>query len=217
MKRRLFTSIAAVLSMGGASLLTTPTAFAASYNRNAAVAYADTYATSPNSANWPVYSDDCTNFASQVLLAGGMPMYVNYNTHTGAPETTTNDSYWFYQSGAYSYSWQVSWDLWNYLLTYSGRGSHVGTYNGNIGNNQYNTLSGGDLIGYNWGDSTGKQHPGQPTHWSVEAGYGTDPSSGWTGDYVDEHTSNRYHAYWTLQPYNSYASSTQVYTVSITY
>lgn len=216
MKKRWLSLGLAAVSIGGSVLAAVPTTFASSYDRNVAVNYANTYATNPNSINWPVYSEDCTNFASQVLYAGGLPMNVYYNLHTGVAETTTNDSFWFYRNGAYSYSWQVSWDLWNYLLN-SGNGSHVGTYNGNIGDNQYNTLAGGDLIGYNWGDSVGKQHPGQPTHWSVEAGYGTDSSSDWTGDYVDEHTSNRYHAYWTLQPYNSYASTTQVYTVSINY
>ncbi|WP_373278606.1 amidase domain-containing protein [Alicyclobacillus shizuokensis] len=148
----------------------------------------------------------------KVLHAGGLPEQVYRNINTGLPVTTSNDHYWFYQDGQRSYSWSVSWDLYTYLLTYSGDAKSAGTYSGDIGNNQYNTLSKGDIIGYNWGDSS------EPiTHVAVEVGYGTDPDSGWVGDYVDAHTTNHKHAYWTLQPYNSKASTTKVKTISITY
>ncbi|WP_138204073.1 amidase domain-containing protein [Haloimpatiens lingqiaonensis] len=43
------------------------------YDRMAAKEYAEKYALSPNLKDYPYYkSDDCTNFVSQVLKAGGM-------------------------------------------------------------------------------------------------------------------------------------------------
>jgi Putative amidase domain len=45
------------------------------YNRSAAKAYAEAYALSPNTNQYPLFKDDdCTNFISQVLRAGGMVM-----------------------------------------------------------------------------------------------------------------------------------------------
>ena len=37
---------------------------------------------------------------------------------------------------------------------------------------------------------------------------GVDPVTGWTGPLIDEHTSNREHAVWSLIPYNSQAQTT---------
>lgn len=45
------------------------------YNRARAKAYAEAYAETPNLKEYPVFKDnDCTNFISQVLVAGGMKM-----------------------------------------------------------------------------------------------------------------------------------------------
>lgn len=45
------------------------------YNREAAIAYAQTYAEAPNTKEYPLYKDnDCTNFICQALIAGGMKM-----------------------------------------------------------------------------------------------------------------------------------------------
>lgn len=45
------------------------------YNREAAVTYAQTYAEAPNTKEYPFYKEnDCTNFISQALYAGGMQM-----------------------------------------------------------------------------------------------------------------------------------------------
>lgn len=66
----------------------------------------------------------------------------------------------------------------------------------------YNSLIYGDLAWYDWGDNNG--NPQGYSHVAIEVNYGgTDPDSGWYGDLVDEHTNDRYHAYWSLAPYNS--------------
>ncbi|MEG1256282.1 amidase domain-containing protein [Clostridium sp.] len=45
------------------------------YNRTLAKAYAEAYAESPNLKEYPLFKEnDCTNFISQVLVAGGMKM-----------------------------------------------------------------------------------------------------------------------------------------------
>ena len=37
----------------------------------------------------------------------------------------------------------------------------------------------------------------------------------WYGNYVDEHTNYRYHAFWSLKPYNSFWSTTTIYFMHI--
>jgi len=41
-------------------------------NVSAAVSYAERYAWSPNTAQYPYFNVDCTNFISQILEAGGV-------------------------------------------------------------------------------------------------------------------------------------------------
>ena len=43
------------------------------FDREAAAAYARKWATGTN-PNYPRFDNDCTNFVSQVMLAGGWPM-----------------------------------------------------------------------------------------------------------------------------------------------
>ena len=50
----------------------------ATYNREAAVAYAQKWWNSHN-PKFPVFDVDCTNFISQCLFAGGAPMRGQFN------------------------------------------------------------------------------------------------------------------------------------------
>lgn len=78
------------------------------YNRNAAVAYAHRWALSYN----PAYADftqsggDCTNFASQVLHAGGLPM-----------DQTGSQRWYYYALSRRSPSWSGVDELYTYLTT----------------------------------------------------------------------------------------------------
>lgn len=71
-----------------------------SYSRISAVQYALTYALSPNPeykympASDPI-GNDCTNFVSQCIHAGGAPM-------------SKNSIPWWYENGKYSFSWTVA-------------------------------------------------------------------------------------------------------------
>lgn len=84
---------------------------AAGYDAERAVAYAHRYWNSANPA-YPRFTDDCTNFISQCLHAGGIPMLFSKEKTKG----------WWMRTGkasAWSYSWSVAHSL--YLLLKSGR------------------------------------------------------------------------------------------------
>ena len=66
------------------------------YNRSKAAKYAQDYAKSYN-PNYPNYNNaggDCTNFVSQCVYDGGMPMRIG-----------STDAYWYYNSSGRSPSW----------------------------------------------------------------------------------------------------------------
>lgn len=64
---------------------------------SAAIAYAQTYATSPNQSEYPYFSNaDCANFASQIMTAGG-------KTHTTLWYCKNENGSW-----RYTYTWTVA-------------------------------------------------------------------------------------------------------------
>ncbi|RIV24274.1 hypothetical protein D2Q93_07490 [Alicyclobacillaceae bacterium I2511] len=87
--------------------------------------------------------DDCTNFISQCLWAGGLPMQVHHSRARG----------WWYQwdqpvaAEAWSYSWTTSDALLRYLLQIHGTKQVVSAKDLRIG----------DIIFYDW-DGTGHYH-----------------------------------------------------------
>jgi hypothetical protein len=86
-------------------------AYEPGYNREQAVAYAERYWNSANPA-YPRFTDDCTNFISQCLHAGGIPMVFAKDNSKG----------WWFRGGKlpnWSYSWTVAHSL--YLLLKAGR------------------------------------------------------------------------------------------------
>jgi hypothetical protein len=74
------------------------------YDRLKAVQYAERWWNSYNPA-YQKFENDCTNFISQCLRAGGAPMRGNPNRGNG----------WWYQSKNWSYSWSVAHALRIYL------------------------------------------------------------------------------------------------------
>ncbi len=191
----------------GIALLCLDTSAVFAYNGTAAKNYADNYALSPNSGVYPVFSEDCTNFISQALFAGGYSMVGNYPGNSNV-----DNSFWYFNHyfNVWTHSWSVAMDQITFQYTHSPGGSFGNMYNGNIGSSEYNDALIGDILAYDFGSGDGY------SHLSLEVGTGTDPSSGWVGDLVDAHTSNRYHAYWTLQPYNpEHYSTTHVLTIHI--
>jgi hypothetical protein len=84
------------------------------YNREAAVSYALQWWNNANPAYRNFGNNDCTNFVSQCLYAGGWPMR-GWNKWSL--------SHWFYYSGYYySNTWTVADDFSKFLTIYSCRG-----------------------------------------------------------------------------------------------
>lgn len=74
------------------------------YNRYQAVLYAEKYWNSYNPA-FQKFENDCTNFVSQCLYAGGIPMIFSKNRGQG----------WWYRGSNWSYSWTVANSLYQLL------------------------------------------------------------------------------------------------------
>lgn len=73
------------------------------YNRESALNYALTYATTPN-PNYPYFQgDDCTNFTSQCLKAGGAKNHY-HPTHP-----------WWFANGNWSICWSVAGSFYWYI------------------------------------------------------------------------------------------------------
>lgn len=74
------------------------------YDREAAVHYANAWWNDYNPA-YPMFTDDCTNYVSQCLRAGGAPMW-------GAPG---REQGWWIGQGTWSLSWSTAHSLRWYL------------------------------------------------------------------------------------------------------
>lgn len=131
---------------GTASLLERPSLFrfasltggaerGVAYNPNAAVNYALTYVFNYNPAYRVYAENDCTNFTSQALRAGGWPF-----DETG---TRTEPDTWYYGNYTWttSYSWAAAHNF-NLFFKQSGRGMAA---------QYFSDLLTGDLVQADWG------------------------------------------------------------------
>ena len=191
--------------------------FAFAYSGSAAASYADSYAINPN---WGTYGielqDDCTDFVSQSLAAGGLPQ----ETDNGTNVKSDPYEWWFSGFGStasYTWAWSAANNLRNFLLYYSPYpnyfGSDYGTYSGDS-TYPVNDVYTGDPLFYDWTSS------GTYDHAAIQVAYGNDTNLAYDnqylqGDLIDEHTNNRYHAFWTLIQYNSQFLTTTIDAVRI--
>lgn len=138
-----------------------------SYQRHLAVAYAARWWDGFNPA-YPALADDCTNFVSQCLAAGGVPQ---------DPAPSRAAGWWYrHRREGWSYSWAVSEALYRYLL---GAGRAAATPDPAA-------LAPGDLIFYDWDGHGRHRH----TTLVVAVGPG--------GPQVASHTRARFGAPWSL-------------------
>jgi hypothetical protein len=195
-----------------ASLVFTGGLASASYNGSNAADYADYWAMSSNIAYYG-FSDDCTNFVSQAMVAGGMPavrgLWTNGLTFYN-DLIATYDSDPTYQSEDQREE-SISATVASYLEAYldtSGAGSFVGSYSyaadGSAPSYMPASIVKGDVLFYDWGQGLGVSHA------SMMVGSGTD-SDGYVGDWVDTHTNDHRDEFWTLKESNSYWEDTTVY------
>jgi len=141
-------------------------------------------------------SNDCTNYVSRALHAGGYSFVLN------GPA----DSWYWYSSQSNSMSWTYADVLYGFLIYYDkddngrGGGTVVATQVGVSASQTYNSLSKGDLIFFDW------ENNGSIDHVRIETGWGTPSKTGYqsaynnsywaTGDWADQHTEPRYHDMW---------------------
>lgn len=178
------------------------------YNRQGAANYADSWvsnATTLRHPNYPSFSNDCTNFISQAMSAGG-----HYPQQGGS--SSTDDTQWwlhynsFWNNFTWSNSWSVSLDNLVFLQNQDPGGSM-----GSLLGSQYTSgyapsgMMNGDTLYYDWGTGEGISHA------TIQVSVGTDPVSQYFGTLVDQHTNDRYHAIYTLQPYNANWMTTTIY------
>ncbi|MDK0520696.1 amidase domain-containing protein [Streptomyces sp. ML-6] len=88
----------------------------ASYNYSAMVRYANKYWKKPNS-NYRTYGNDCTNFISQVMRAGG------WKATSGSFASRKNNKKWFYASHTWttSYTWAGAENWYWFAVKHSKR------------------------------------------------------------------------------------------------
>ncbi|WLD94008.1 amidase domain-containing protein [Alkalihalobacillus sp. AL-G] len=110
------------------------------YNRLEAVKYAERWWNSHNTA-YRLFDNDCTNFISQCLHAGGAPMRGHPNRSKG----------WWYSGSTWSYSWAVANALRWYLS-----GSKQGLRGEEVGSPEQLML--GDVICYDFDGDGRWQH-----------------------------------------------------------
>ncbi|ENH96622.1 hypothetical protein J416_09604 [Gracilibacillus halophilus YIM-C55.5] len=142
-----------------------------SYDRRKAVQYAERWWNNANPTYRYFEDNDCTNYISQCLRAGGAPMW-------GAPNRSRG---WWYNDESWSYSWSVA-NAFRWYLS----GSNVGLKGKEL--DHASDLLPGDVICYDfqgdgrWDHNTivvAKDHENMPL--------------------VNAHTNNSRHRYWTYE------------------
>lgn len=207
-----FKSAAIAAAAIAATLVLLPAVGAYAYDGNGAANYADYWWNGRNPNYKTDFPEDCTDFVSQAMHdpSGGRWAYVN----NGSGNVYDDYQWWMAWNGLYftwSHSWSVAADLKTFLHDHYPGGWAEGSVYGAGYGPEYtpNSVVTGDVIFYDWTSN------GSIDHAAMQVGYGTDPNSGVYGNYVDSHTTNRYHAFWTLRPYNSEWMTTTAYYVHI--
>ncbi|HLI50182.1 MAG TPA: amidase domain-containing protein [Thermomicrobiaceae bacterium] len=166
------------LAFASAIVLVLPST-ALAYNRTNAVSYADNYALGSNTGpprNYYLFGDDCTNFVSQVLYAGGLAQIGLGNQ---------GDANWWWDPVYRAYS--LSWTTADHLNL------HVADYQGTrFDYSNMGSLQNGDFI------LMDLKNVHKPTHARVYVGWGTELSDGnftWA-QLEDQHSNNEYHQVW---------------------
>jgi RHS repeat-associated protein len=174
------------------------------YNRGAAESFAWNQALRGCASGFPCFGDNCTNFVSESLAAGGIP----YDGATGAGGLSYDPNAWYgYAYGTrfgivvgWSKTWSVIKDNTNdNFFTWAlndGLATLVGTwraaYPSQAPPRNPAGLQGGDVIAYNWASKG---------HWHSAFVAVCGASLIGNGCLVDEQTSNRRGQFWTLAQY----------------
>lgn len=238
MKRSAIPAVALVATSAQpivSALLAHP-AWASTYSGNKAASYADKWwgqksgsSSAGYNSNFPAYGQDCTNFVSQAVDAGGLPEVVDVNN-------LQDPSAWFmighnWQNppagfGTHSNTWAVSDStsdtLVGYLLNHSGISSFEGSYFGsNTAPSYPSGMTLGDVFGYNFDNNGAGGGENFISHVTMYAGNGSATGSpngrgkGYKGSLVDAHTQNHHHQFWTLKAFNGNWQYTTIWAIHL--
>jgi cell wall-associated NlpC family hydrolase len=138
---------------------------------------------------------------------------------TGTPNGTsrTDDHYWWYwRDGGvclwdcthWTQSWSFADHLKQYLTYHYPGGWFRGTRSG-MDLSAKDDVGIGDLLFFDWGYGDGWSHV------RIQVGYGTS-YDGHYGAYTDQHTNNRYHAFWSAYYENAaHRTTTTIYEMNV--
>lgn len=154
------------------------------YDRKAAVAYADRWWNGYNPAYRQITDNDCTNFISQCLRAGGAPM-----TFIGQ----TDKGWWYSGHGGAQDTWSYSWAIAHSLRWHLAQGGS-GLAADEV--SQARELTLGDVICYDF-DGDGR--------WQHNTIVVAHDASG--EPLVNAHTVASYHRIWRYEDSPAYTSN----------
>lgn len=208
-RRRFISGLLALIAGITALTVVGSPSSAYAYSGTNAAQYADYWWNSYNSNYYKFDGDDCTNFVSQALhdpyMGGGF-------SYVGGSSSTDDSQWWmhynsFWGTFSWSHSFTVAQDLYNFLMVHYPGGYYEGqahTLSEQEATYTPDSVVTGDVLFYDWNSDGHMDHAG------IQVGWGTDPNSGWYGNYQDQHSNNRKHAFWSLIPYNSQWSTTTI-------
>jgi hypothetical protein len=151
------------------------------YDRLKAIQYAETWWNDYNPAYKKFEENDCTNYISQCLSAGGAPMRGYPNRGSG----------WWYRGGNYSWSWSTAHALYLHLSN-----SKVGLRAQEV--SRPDQLMLGDIICYDFEGDGRFNHNTIVTAWDY---YGM--------PLVNAHSYNSRHRYWAYEDSSAYTPNIQ--------
>ncbi|WP_342565125.1 amidase domain-containing protein [Paenibacillus sp. FSL R7-0345] len=159
-------------------------------NQSSSISYASNYAVTPNSTAYAVFGSDCTNFASQILEAGGVSQSVFTDASKGWWHKITVTQY-----GQLIHTNSTSWSVADTFARYMGVG-----YTSKSHSSFSSAIAAGDFIAADFEGDGDWNHIGFVTSKSSSSGsYGGKTYY----DYkVAQHTNN-YHA-WTSSSTNGW-------------
>lgn len=158
-----------------------PASAADSFNRAAAVAYADRWVQEGQTLRNPDYysfSNDCTNYVSQVWKAAGVM------------ERYYSSPYWYGRRalGTHTPSWTVVDAFGKYMVEYY----KIASYRTATVSSNYNPAAQGDAIMWDFGGGR-FGHNTVEINWTSSYYY---QGKQYAGDYINQHTNDREHAPW---------------------
>lgn len=195
-------SLGLVLLMVAASVIL-PAPPAHAFDTNKAAQYAERWVVDSQfdptldgkvrNPDYKSYSNDCTNYASQVWFAAGVAMRFNASQAAYDWWYYNGDSLYFLtHSGQSSLSWRE-----NSAFVTSQVGGWGADFTAMNMTQQYTPALPGELYEYDHGTGDGWSHLAVAIGWTSSYDYPQiGPRGTFTGDYMNQHTRDRQHAPW---------------------